>query len=165
MGKDTQKFDELIDDQKTVRAIPEYNRIILKLNSYLAREDDAKIEKLFVYADQVHLNERQKVDLYIRELMYYMDKSQKSKAQAVYQKLENTRDFDKIRPQIELPYQVMALNRTDKLDQLIQKSKTVEDPEKQVAYFMLIAHIYDVLKDKKQAEAYREKAKKIIENN
>lgn len=163
ISRHTQEFDRLIDQEETIRTIPEYNRTILKLNSYLFRNDQEKIEKLFLEANNAHFNERQKLDFYVRELMYYIDHSNKIKAKEIYAKLEKNRNFSKIRGEVELPYKILVLDETDKLDQLIEKSKHVDDPKNRAAYYMLISHIYETLKDKKQAKDYQEKAKSLLE--
>ncbi|KRK07838.1 hypothetical protein FC52_GL001536 [Lactobacillus pasteurii DSM 23907 = CRBIP 24.76] len=165
LSEDTKAFDQLIDQKETIRIIPEYNRAVLKLNSYLYHNDRIRLEELFVQIEKAHFTERQKLDFYIRELMYYMDQLDKTKAQKVYKKIKTNKNFSKVRGQIELPYKVLVLNETDKLDQLIEKSKSEADPQKRVAYYMLISHIYETLKDKQQAKNYQDKAKEILKNN
>ena len=103
------------------------------MNSYLYRNDQEKIENLFLEANNAHFTERQKLDFYVRELMYYIDRSNKIKAKEIYAKLEKNRNFSKIRGEVELPYKILVLDETDKLDQLIEKSKHVDDPKNRAA--------------------------------
>lgn len=163
LSKNTKEFDKLIDQKEARRVIPEYNRTILKLNSYLYRGDQTKIEQLFLESKKAHFTEKQKMDLYVRELMYYIDHSNKAKAKEIYKKIETNKNFSRVRGEIELPYKILVLDKTDNLDQLLEKSKSVEDPQRKAAYYMLISHIYETLKDKKQAASYQDKAKKLLE--
>lgn len=163
ISKHTDQFDRLIDDKEAKRIIPEYNRTILKLNSYLYRNDKIKIDNLFSEAENNYFSEKQKADLYIRELMYYIDQSDKQKAKDIYEKLKKNRSYPKIKDEIELPYKILVLDETDKLDRLKEMAKSTVEDKPKATYYMLIAHIYETLKDKEQAKKYQDKAKDILE--
>ena len=77
--KDFDTLYQILDSKLCTKSYPLFNREFMRLNGYLAQEDDKKIEKQFDYLTGLNLAPKQLASVSTRGFYYYLEKEIKRK--------------------------------------------------------------------------------------
>lgn len=84
--KDFDSLYKIIDSKACKLAYPPFNREYMRLNGYLAQENDAKVEKQLKALLDMNASSKQKGSVYARAFYYYLEKGKSKDAEKMLSK-------------------------------------------------------------------------------
>ena len=157
-----EQFDKLTDKPFTKYFIAPFNLDFIKMNSYLARGDEEKIDAIFERFDRYRLNKAQKTAVYGNAFYYYLSQEDNEKARKYYQAMKDNGD-----PKLDMSgmvrlYDIYLENGYQYLDETLEKYQTAKESEKPQLEGML-AKMYENKGDKKNAKIYEDRLREYAE--
>lgn len=154
-----EEFDRLASDADQTGKIPGFNLDLMKLNSYIMRNDDNNIRNSFDHFKQVHLNAAQKEEIGTKGFIYYLGKNDRENTGFFLEMLKNSNTSETVKQTSQMYYDIIYSGKTDYLQKLLDEVKVLPDSEK-VADEKLIAIIYRNMKRDDLAEEYEKLSEK-----
>lgn len=161
--KEFSKFEELINQKKTIRALGVFNSEYLKLNVYKMQKKDNKIDSQISFIkNNVNMNKKQKQVFYEEAFGYYVTNHKKNEA-LQYLTYVNDNCNEYTYKKCKTLYDIIIKQDVSYLDALLEE---IKDPglSKNVLLekYSLIIKIYENLNDKKNIKHYQELIKDLL---
>ncbi len=161
-------FDRRIEKWYTKIFIPPYNRDFLKLNRVLMEGDQAEIDKMFEHFDEVNLSDKQKKEVYLKALEYYISIKNAAWTDKYYERVKELNDKDTTKYADRL-YDIYFLDGYKYLDDVLDE---VEDEdlsgENLLEDYSMISTMYKNQGNEKKSKEYMKKiedeCKQIVAN-
>ena len=158
-------FDKKCDKFLVRYCISPFNLTYMRLNRYLMEGDAKKASEIFEMFKGVKLKEKEKSDIAFKAFNFYLSQNDKENCAYYRDQINSLPQTDENKQAVEavnLTYEVLFEDNVDRLDELLEQTKQLEDMYKGGNEF-LIAHIYEVKGDQKNARKYTNLANKHTE--
>ena len=170
--KDFNTLYETLDSKLCVKSYPLFNREFMRLNGYLAQEDDKKIQSQFDYLKSLNLAPKQLASVSTRGFYYYFEKRNKKKAEemlALSKDCVDERSYKnmEIQDSILLKKEAKYIAECKKmLESMWDGSSSIKEEDKYPIGTMqyMIGLQYSYLNEYENANAYLEGALQNLKN-
>ena len=162
LNGDYAAFDKMADQFFTKYFVAPFNLNFIKMNSYLARGDDKKLDEIFERFEHSRLNAKQKFAVYSNAFYYYLSMEDTEKCRKYYQILKENADPHQDMTMADWMYDAYIENGTQYLEDILNRYETVPQNMKP-QMDALLARNYENKGDKKNAEIYNKKIKEYAE--
>ncbi len=163
-------FDRRIGKWYTKIFIPPYNRDYLTLNRDLMEGDRDTIDAMFEHFDHVNLNKKQKQDVYLRGLEYYVSRENAALADKYYELVKGLGDED-LTQYADRLYDIYFKKGWKYLDEMLEEVSSgslADDAQKRLETYSMISAMYQNKGDEKKSKQYVKKiedeCKTIVKN-
>ena len=157
-----EQFDQMLEKWYTRYFVAPFNLEYIRMNSYLARGDEQKIDEIFDRFEHSRLNKAQKTAVYGNAFYYYLSQEDTQKAKKYYQILKDNDDAKLDMTMMDRLYDIYIENGYQYLEETLEQYQTAKENEKPQLEGML-AKMYENKGDKKNAKVYEEKLQKYAE--
>ncbi|MDF9825879.1 hypothetical protein M2475_002260 [Breznakia sp. PF5-3] len=151
------EFDKIVDSWSSRYLFPHFNIEYLKLNSYILRGDESKIDKSFDTLFTIKMTMPQKQDVYMKAFNYYVGLENKHKTKELIEVIEGF-DNEEMKKEARTIYDVFILKRSNYIEEMEANLKDQDDAEKGITEYLLSVQ-YENKGNRKKAEEYLELSK------
>lgn len=155
-----EEFDKLVDKFTTRYLFPRFNLEYMKLNSYILRVDEKKIEETFDTLFTLRMSKAQKEDVYMKAFNYYVSIESASKTKEIIEVIEEF-DNEAMRKEARTIYDIFILKRSNYIEDMEAALADQDDDEKGINEYLLSVQ-YKNKGDKKKSKEYLELSKKHL---
>lgn len=153
-------FDKLIQKGSSKYLFPRYNLEYLKLNSYILRGDDKKIDECFDSILNIGMSKKQKQDIYMKAFNYYVGMENATKTKKIIAVIEDF-DNEQMKKEARTVYDIFILKRGTYIPEMEALLAEQDDAAKGITEYLLSVQ-YGNLNNKKKANEYLELSKKHL---
>lgn len=157
------EFLQAADDPIARFFLPSFNREYLHLNGYMAKGDAAKAAQTFDRLLTMKTTARQRDDLLIKAFQFYMQQEKFKDAKAVLDEMKALGRHQSRVDECERTWEIFA-NRSYAYIEEMEAAIDDAPYALKVSYALMLATQYANKKDDAQAEAWQDKARKLLEN-
>lgn len=161
--KEFSKFEELINQKKTIRSLGVFNSEYLKLNIYKMQKRDNKIDSQISFINKnVNMSKKQKQIFYEEAFGYYVTNQKKNEAHQ-YLTYVNDNCNEYTYKKCKTLYDIVIKKDTSHLDTLLEEIKD-SSLSKNILLekYSLIIKIYENLNDNKNVKHYQALIKDLL---
>ena len=161
-----QKFNELyqeVEQPKTIKFIPEYNRYLLCMNAGLIENNNKYVTHYFDLLSKMNLNIPQKKAVYMRGLQYFIAMQDTKRCEVCYNALKDMEMDESTKVYLDEINDIMILKNNTKLNELLTRIEQDNSDEVFVDEF-LVAQIYKNMGNTAKTNEFNAKAKQHMEN-
>lgn len=154
------KYDELyesLENPKTIKYIPEFNRYYLGMNAGILQNNNEKVNMYFDLLLECNLKEEESKTVFMRGLQYFVAMADKASCKICCENLQKLEMDAETKTYLNRIYDVMVLDKVDSLNDLLDEIKEDNSPEVFANEF-LISTIYKHLGNEDKAKQYQKLA-------
>lgn len=160
-----QEFDKYLEvlDRPVMNILyPEYNRLFMRLNAYLAMGDTKNTARVLDQMMPLRMNKQQQLALAVKAFSFYVEVEDKEKAERALTILE-ANGSDAVAKGSREMFDIFLCGSTKYIGQMERELKDASEAD-QLRLCQLLAIQYESRGDKARAKEYQARAEKVLED-
>ena len=158
--QDFETFDRMVDSKLMKYLYPQFNLDYIKLNSYVMRGDEKKIDAGIQQLLNYKMSLKQKEDVYMKAFNYYVGAEKPGKAKQALD-LVKTLEHPAMEAEAQRIYDIFIVKKYNYIDEMLEAFETQPDDAKGITAYLLSVQ-YENKGDKEKANEYLEVSKTLL---
>lgn len=140
----------IIDKTLTKMLIPAFNREYMRLNGYMMKQDQEKIDETVDVLITMRMNKNQQREVLLKTFNYYVGIGNATYSKKILEHLKALND-ENMSKQCQRNYDIFIEEKTSYIDEMLKEVNVTENPTTKGYLYYMLGMQYFYLKDYEQA--------------
>lgn len=155
-----EQFDKLVNSGSSKYLFPRFNLEYIKLNAYILRADEKKIDESFDTLFSIKMTNPQKQDVYMKAFNYYVGMENKQKTKQLIEVIEAF-DNEAMKKEARTIYDIFILKKGNYIEEMEVQLAEQDDAARGITEYLLSVQ-YENINNKKKAAEYLKRSKEHL---